>query len=223
LRLAHIIGRTLEQSKDRHTFPQHRPAQGRAEVLFEWRAYLIVIFYLGSERLNYAKTDVSTKADPAKTRTRLYGPYGHQSGATRTQGTTAKGAPPANGLGGTDMLPKEYRLTRSKDFARVRRFGRSSGSQLLVLYALPTNSTDRRIGFSVSKRVGKATIRNRVKRRLREAVRSHLAVVPAGYDLVFIARPPAAAATYAQLEETVGYLLRKSGTKREPARRAIHA
>src|SRR5947209_12711995 len=116
------------------------------------------------------------------------------------------------------MLPKENRLTRPRDFARVRRFGRSSGSQLLVLYALPTNSPDRRIGFSVSKRVGKATIRNRVKRRLREAVRSHLAMVPAGYDLVFIARPPAAQATYAQLEETVGYLLRKSGTRRESAR-----
>jgi ribonuclease P protein component len=121
------------------------------------------------------------------------------------------------------MLPKEYRLTRSKDFARVRRFGRSAGSQLLVLYALPTHSPDRRIGFSVSKRVGNAVIRNRVKRRLREAVRSQLAMVPAGYDLVFIARPAAAAASSTQIAETVGYLLRKSGTKREPARRAIHA
>lgn len=121
------------------------------------------------------------------------------------------------------MLPKEYRLTRSKDFARVRRFGRSSGSHLLVLYALPTHTPDRRIGFSVSKRVGKATIRNRVKRRLREAVRSQLETVPAGFDLVFIARPSSAEATYKQLEETVRYLLRKSGAKREPTRRAVHA
>lgn len=121
------------------------------------------------------------------------------------------------------MLPKEHRLTRSKEFARVRRFGRSTGSQLFVLYALRTGSPERRIGFSVSKRVGKATIRNRVKRRLREAVRSQLAAVPAGYDLVFIARPAAAEATYAQFEETVGYLLRRSGVKRDPARRAVHA
>lgn len=121
------------------------------------------------------------------------------------------------------MLPKENRLTRPRDFARARRFGRSSGSQLLILYALPTQSIDRRIGFSVSKRVGKATIRNRVKRRLREAVRSQLATVPPGYDLVFIARPPSAEATYRQLEEAVAYLLRKSGIKQEPVRRAIHA
>lgn len=121
------------------------------------------------------------------------------------------------------MLPKEYRLTRSKDFTRVRRFGRSSGSQLLVLYALPTNCPERRIGFSVSKRVGKATVRNRVKRRLREAVRSQLDTVPMGFDLIFIARPLAASATYSQIEETVGHLLRKSGTKRDTARRAVHA
>jgi ribonuclease P protein component len=50
-----------------------------------------------------------------------------------------------------------------------------------------------------------------------------LATVPPGYDLVFIARPPSADATYKQLEETVAYLLRKSGTKRESARRAVHA
>lgn len=121
------------------------------------------------------------------------------------------------------MLPKRYRLTRPKDFARVRRFGRSSGSQLLVLYVLPTRSPDTRVGFSVSKRVGKATIRNRVKRRMREAVRHQLCRVPAGSDLVFIARPAAAEATYGQIAETIDYLLRKSGTIREPARSASHA
>ena len=121
------------------------------------------------------------------------------------------------------MLPKEHRLTRSKDFARVRRFGRSAGSHLVVLYALPRDSPNRRIGFSVSKRVGKATIRNLVKRRLREAVRNNLAAIPAGVDLIFIARPPAAGATYAQIEETVAYLLRKVAAVREPPRRAIHA
>lgn len=121
------------------------------------------------------------------------------------------------------MLPKENRLTRSRDFTRVRRAGRSSGSHLLVLYALRTNAPDRRIGFSVSKRVGKATVRNRVKRRLREAVRSHLAMIPAGYDLVFIARPPSAEAPYAQLQDTVHYLLHRACVKGEPTRRAIHA
>lgn len=121
------------------------------------------------------------------------------------------------------MLPKQYRLTRSKDFAHTRRFGRSSGSSLLALSVLPTRSPDVRIGFSVSKRVGKATVRNRVKRLMREAVRHQLANVRRGQDLVFIARPAAAGASYDEIAQTVSYLLRKSGAQCDSRRRAHDA
>src|SRR5436305_883077 len=109
------------------------------------------------------------------------------------------------------MLPKDYRLTRSRDFVRARRSGRATGSQLMVLYVLPTRTPGTRIGFSVSKRVGKATVRNRVKRLMREAVRHHLHSLGPGQDLVFIARPGAAGASFSEVASTVGYLLRKSG------------
>jgi ribonuclease P protein component len=108
------------------------------------------------------------------------------------------------------MLPKRHRLTRSRDFARVRRSGRSSGSPLMALYVLPTRSPDIRVGFSVSKRVGKAVVRNRVKRLMREAVRSQVSRIRPGQDLVFIARPGAAEATYGEVDETVSYLLRRT-------------
>jgi ribonuclease P protein component len=108
------------------------------------------------------------------------------------------------------MLPKRFRLTRNRDFARARRAGRSAGSPLLVLYLLPTRSADIRVGFSVSKKVGKAAVRNRVKRLMREAVRLELPRLKPGHDLVFIARPAAAGATFAQIQETVCYLLRKT-------------
>jgi ribonuclease P protein component len=110
------------------------------------------------------------------------------------------------------MLPKRYRLTRSRDFSRTRRVGRSAGSPLLVLYVAPTRSPELRIGFSVSKRVGNAVIRNRVKRFMREAVRHELPRLYQGIDLVFIARPAAAGAGFAQIQETVCYLLRKTGS-----------
>jgi ribonuclease P protein component len=109
------------------------------------------------------------------------------------------------------MLPKQYRLTRSRDFTRVRRLGRSSGSPLLALYLLPRRSPELRVGFSVSKRVGKAARRNRVKRLMREAVRHRLPTIRRGQDLVFIARPPSAEASYHEIAEAVSYLLRKSG------------
>jgi ribonuclease P protein component len=121
------------------------------------------------------------------------------------------------------MLPKCHRLTRSRDFSRVRRFGRSSGSPILALYILPNRSSDVRIGFSVSKRVGKATIRNRVKRLMREAVRHQLPRIRPGQDLVFIARPASSEATYHQIAETVAYLLRKGGASLRPVETAHNA
>jgi ribonuclease P protein component len=115
------------------------------------------------------------------------------------------------------MLPKHHRLTRSKDFVRVRRFGRSSGTGLLALYALPTRTPDVRVGFSVSKRIGKAVIRNRVKRLMREAVRHQLPDVRPGQDLVFIARPASAGASYPEIFQAVTVALRKTGAVRAAA------
>ena len=121
------------------------------------------------------------------------------------------------------MLPREHRLVRSSDFARVRRLGRSAGTSLAVLYVLPTRNSEARIGFSVSKRIGKATRRNRVKRLLREAVRQQLPRILPAQDMVFIARPPSAVASYAQVLDSVDYLLRKTSAcavERRPARNA---
>jgi ribonuclease P protein component len=112
------------------------------------------------------------------------------------------------------MLPREHRLKRSRDFARVRRHGRSSSGALAALYVLPTRSDDLRIGFSVSKRVGKAAIRNRVKRLFREAARHELPRVRRGQDLVFIARPPSAGASYRDVAAAVDALLARAGAVR---------
>jgi ribonuclease P protein component len=112
------------------------------------------------------------------------------------------------------MLPREHRLKRSRDFSRVRRHGRSSSSALAALYVLPTRSDELRVGFSVSKRVGKATVRNRVKRLFREAARHELPRVRRGQDLVFIARPPAAGASYGDVAAAVESLLARAGALR---------
>jgi len=67
-----------------------------------------------------------------------------------------------------------------------------------------------RIGFSVSRRVGGAVVRNRVKRRLREVIRRKLARIAPGYDLVIIARPGAADARMETLEQDVAVLLARA-------------
>jgi ribonuclease P protein component len=81
----------------------------------------------------------------------------------------------------------------------------------LVLYVATNDLDETRVGISVSRRVGKAVARNRAKRRIREAVRSFLPSLRVGQDLVFVARPSMAEATYQQVLEAVEGLLRRAG------------
>ena len=83
----------------------------------------------------------------------------------------------------------------------------------MVLRAVPNELDITRYGFTVSRRVGKAVVRNRVKRLLREILRQ--TPVKTGWDMVFIARIPAARGKYAELERSVGNLLRRAGLTAE--------
>jgi ribonuclease P protein component len=96
---------------------------------------------------------------------------------------------------GGGRSPKRRRLSRSAEFERVYRQGRSKGNRFLVLYAFPReeSSADEgpRLGLSVGRRVGGAVERSRVKRVLREAFWEEAERLPAGSDYVVVARPEA--------------------------------
>jgi ribonuclease P protein component len=88
--------------------------------------------------------------------------------------------------------PKRRRLSRSAEFERVYRQGRSKGNRFFVLYAFPREEADSegpRLGLSVGRRVGGAVDRTRVKRVLREAFWEEARRLPEGSDYVVVARP----------------------------------
>lgn len=96
-------------------------------------------------------------------------------------------------------FPKSSRLLRRSEFQKVQERGLRNAGTALVLFAYPNETGRRRLGLTVSKRVGNAVCRVRVKRLLRDIFRKERGRLPASIDLVVIARSPAARSDRAAL------------------------
>lgn len=115
-----------------------------------------------------------------------------------------------------ERLSRVERITKRRDFQDIQRNGRRRQSALAVVIARQGNQSWTRIGLTVSRKVGPAVVRNRVKRRLREIFRRNKANFPAHHDIVIIARQAAAEASFETLQADILILCRKLQT---PSRR----
>ena len=111
-------------------------------------------------------------------------------------------------------MPALPMLRRRADFEAIGRHGIARSTPLLVLRSLRTDRTETRVGLSTPRTLGGAVQRNRVRRRLRELVRTRQERIGPGWDLLLIARPAAGTATHAELEAAIDALLARSGIGR---------
>ena len=105
------------------------------------------------------------------------------------------------------------RLKKRAEFLRVASKGRKAPMPGLVLQALPRNDAlPAKLGFTVTKKVGNAVVRNRTRRRLKEAARLVLAEAPpTGIDLVLIGRDTTRARPFADLQDDLRRAMKKAG------------
>jgi ribonuclease P protein component len=105
---------------------------------------------------------------------------------------------------------RNFRLTQSTDFKRVRRYGKSYAHPLLVLVVLPTDEERTHIGVTAGRSTGNAVQRNRAKRLLREALRPILTQLRPGWKIIVISRKPILAATLTEIKISLLKLLSRA-------------
>jgi len=115
-------------------------------------------------------------------------------------------------------VKRRFRLTRTSDFQRVRRFGKSYAHPLIVLFVFAkhpcgtaSESPGVRVGVAAGRTAGNAVQRNRAKRLIRAAMQNLYPKIVPGFDLVLIARQPLPSATLTRAEEALFTLLSRAG------------
>ena len=108
------------------------------------------------------------------------------------------------------MLKKENRLTKRKEFGYIYKNGKYVYNNYLTLMYVPTKLKNPRIGFSISKKTGKAWLRNKIKRQLRDVVRTLTESLNPSFNYVFVTKPEITTLNYNQIKDAVINVLNKA-------------
>ena len=112
---------------------------------------------------------------------------------------------------GPYSFPHAERLTRKSDFAQVFKRGKKIVGRTFICYLVRRETQGCKLGFAVSRKVGKAVVRNRIKRYLREFYRTQRPSFTTDVYLVFVARPASAGLNYAACADAIRQLLKQGG------------
>jgi ribonuclease P protein component len=107
-------------------------------------------------------------------------------------------------------MEKKYRLRKNLEFKKVYSGGKNYWNRNLTLYKKKNNLEETRFGITITKKVGKAVIRNKIRRRIKEIYRKNLYRIKSGYDLIFIPKQNVVDISYKELESAMIHILKIS-------------
>lgn len=120
-------------------------------------------------------------------------------------------------------FPKRLRVRRRREYLAVQRSARRVVTPHFIVYGRPNGRPTTRLGITVSRKVGKAVVRNRIKRLVREAFRRNRETLPEGIDLVLVARAGRPATDHGvvvdELRDAAGRVMNSGGGRRRRRRR----
>ena len=159
------------------------------------------------------QADLPAQEAPPRQRARLSRPDEDQSGPARARRAARSRSQTADGL--TDrrgtQAPRLVMLSRPTEFAAFEGAGTTKSHPLLTVRFLRTDLGKTRIGLATGRKLGTAVVRNRVRRRLREALRAMAPSFQPGWDVLIIARPAIVDTDHATLVQALGRLLQRGG------------
>ncbi len=107
-------------------------------------------------------------------------------------------------------MEKKYRLRKNMEFKRVYNGGKSYWNRNLILYVRKNDLQNSRIGITITKKIGNAVVRNRIRRRIKEIIRLKLGNIKSGYDLILIPKKNVGDISYKDLESAMIHIMRIS-------------
>lgn len=117
-------------------------------------------------------------------------------------------------------MKREHRLRKKEDFQSVFKSGKSVANRQFVVYTLAkSDQSPTRFGLSISKKIGNAVTRNRIKRLVKEVIRLQMDQIQSHHDVVIIARKPAAEMTFHEIDKSIRHVFKIAGLMRPQQRR----
>lgn len=165
------------------------------------------------------EANVSTEQSKTQADTRLPSTHGYRGGSPGLEAAARQGTQTANRQHSPEAtlltthaadrrLPKSRRVRKRVEYVKLQQVGRRRAGVRFVVITAPRHAGGSRLGITASRRVGGAVVRNRVKRLVREFFRQYQHALRAAQDVLVIARPDAATATYDEVRRELATALR---------------